>query len=339
MSLAAQRRRRRLAGLLAGVLSLVLLSLASLAAGSRPIPLSEVWAAFTAFDPADDRHLVLWELRLPRTLLALPVGMALGLAGALIQAVTRNPLAEPGLLGVNSGAALAVVAGAAVFGLTKTADFVWFGFLGAGLAGAAAFLLGRAHESGVDPTRLILAGAGLSVTLGALSGLLVLNSPLEVLDVFRHWGAGSLAGRGLEAAAVAALSLAFGGVLALALTPALNALALGRELGQALGLKPEAVWLWSCLAVMILAGGATAAAGPIAFVGLAAPHAARLTAGPDHRWIAPLSALYAAALLLAADILGRLIAAPDEVAAGIVAAALGGPFFVQIARRFRMARL
>lgn len=168
---------------------LAVLMLASLAIGSRAVPPAEVLAAFTACDPANDLHLVVRELRLPRSLLGLGAGAALGLAGAVMQAVTRNPLAEPGLLGVNSGAAVAVVLGASAFGLTAMAQYVWFGFLGAGLAGVAVFFLGRGHESGTDPVRLVLAGAGLSVVLGALAGLMILNAALEVLDIFRNRGA------------------------------------------------------------------------------------------------------------------------------------------------------
>lgn len=321
--------------LLAALLSLAVLSLA---VGSRAVPPAEVLRAFTAYDPGNDLHLVVRELRLPRTLLGLAAGAALGLAGALMQAVTRNPLAEPGLLGVNAGAALAVVLGAMVFGLSAITQYIWFGIAGAGLAGVAVFVLGRAHESGTDPVRLVLAGAGLSVALGAATSLLILNAGLGVLDIFRNWGAGGLAGRGLGVGLTMCAALGLGGALALLLAPALDALALGQDLGRVLGLDPRRVWALACLAVMVLAGGATAAAGPIAFVGLVAPHAARALAGPASARVLPLAALIGAMLLLLADILGRVIVAPAEVAAGIVAALLGGPVFIHIVRRFRLAR-
>lgn len=324
---------------LAGLALLVTLSLASLAIGSRPIPPAQILAGLTDFDPTSDAHLILWQLRLPRTLLAITAGAALGLAGAIMQAVTRNPLAEPGLLGVNSGAAIAVVLGASAFGLTEMADYVWFGFLGAGLAGVAVFMLGRAHESGTDPVRLVLAGAGISVLLGAAASLVVLNSGLDVLDMFRNWGSGALEGRGRTVALTMALTFAAGAALAFLLAPGLNAMALGHDAGRALGVRPGRIWALSCLAVMILAGSATAAAGPIGFVGLVAPHAARAITGPDNRRVLPLSALFAAAVLLAADIIGRVVATPNEIAAGIVAAVLGGPFFIHVVRRFRLARL
>ncbi len=323
---------------LAALPVLALLVWASLAIGSRPVPPAEVWRALVAHDPGNDLHLVVQALRVPRTLLALSAGAALGLAGGLMQAVTRNPLAEPGLLGVNAGAAMAVVLGAMVFGLTSITQYIWFGILGAGLAGAAVFVLGRAHDSGTDPVRLVLAGAGLSVALGAATSLLILNGGLGVLDALRRGGAGSLVGRGLARSLTMCAALAVGGVLALLLAPALDALALGQDLGRVLGLDPRRIWALACLAVMVLAGGATAAAGPIAFVGLVAPHAARALAGPQSARALPLSALAGAMLLLLADIAGRVVVAPAEVAAGIVAALLGGPVFIQIVRRFRLAR-
>ena len=324
---------------LAGLALLVALGLASLTIGSRTIPPAQILTGLTDFDATNDAHLILWQLRLPRTLLAITAGAALGLAGAIMQAVTRNPLAEPGLLGVNSGAAIAVVLGASAFGLTDMAGYVWFGFLGAGLAGAAVFVLGRAHESGTDPVRLVLAGAGISVLLGAAASLVVLNSGLEVLDLFRNWGSGALEGRGQTVALTMTLTLAAGAALAFLLAPGLNAMALGHDAGRALGVRPGRIWALSCLAVMVLAGSATAAAGPIGFVGLVAPHAARAITGPDNRHVLPLSALFAGAVLLAADIIGRVVATPNEIAAGIVAAVLGGPFFIHVVRRFRLARL
>ena len=331
--------RRALRAGAGGLVLLAVLVVLSLGIGSRAIPPAEVLAALTGFDPTNDLHLVVRELRLPRSLLAVTAGAALGLSGAVMQAVTRNALAEPGLLGVNAGAALAVALGASAFGLTAMQDYVWFGFVGAGIGGVIVFVLGRAHESGTDPVRLVLAGAGLSMLLGAAAGLVILNAVLEVLDLFRNWGAGSLEGRGMAVAQVMTLALLAGAALALPLGRGLNALALGPEMGAALGARPGLIWALSCLAVMVLAGAATAAAGPIGFVGLMAPHLARAIGGPDNRVVLPLSAIFGASVLLAADVLGRVIAPPNEIAAGIMAALIGGPFFIHIARRFRLARL
>ncbi len=334
-----RRRRLRAWGLLAGALLLALAALASLALGSRPVPLAVTLDALQAVDPHDDRHLVVRELRLPRTLVALLAGAALGVAGALMQALTRNPLAEPGLLGINAGAALAVIVGVALFDLASMGQYLGCAFLGAGLAGIAVFLLGQARETGTNPVRLVLAGAGLSVMLASLTGIIVLNAPPEVFDRFRHWAAGSLSGSGFALLGWPGLAIGAGLAAAFALAARLNALALGQEIGRALGVDLRLTWLLACLAVMLLAGAATALAGLIAFVGLVAPHLARLLAGPDQRWILPFSALIAAGLLLGADILGRLLAAPAEIAAGIVALLLGGPAFIVLVRRFRLNRL
>ncbi|HEJ1245416.1 TPA: iron ABC transporter permease [Pseudomonas aeruginosa] len=334
-----RRRRLRAWGLLAGALLLALAALASLALGSRPVPLAVTLDALQAVDPHDDRHLVVRELRLPRTLVALLAGAALGVAGALMQALTRNPLAEPGLLGINAGAALAVIVGVALFDLASMGQYLGCAFLGAGLAGIAVFLLGQARETGTNPVRLVLAGAGLSVMLASLTGIIVLNAPPEVFDRFRHWAAGSLSGSGFALLGWPGLAIGAGLATAFALAARLNALALDQEIGRALGVDLRLTWLLACLAVMLLAGAATALAGPIAFVGLVAPHLARLLAGPDQRWILPFSALIAAGLLLGADILGRLLAAPAEIAAGIVALLLGGPAFIVLVRRFRLSRL
>lgn len=333
-----RRRRMRLWCLATGALCLSVCALASLGVGSRSVPFDTVLAALWAYDPHDDLHLVIRELRLPRMIVAILAGAALGLAGAIMQAMTRNPLAEPGLLGINAGAAAAMVLGVTVFGLTDMAHSVWFGALGAGLSGVAVFALGRAHETGTNPVRLVLAGAGLSVMLGAVTGIVVLNAPPTTFDAIRHWAAGSVEGAGFEAVAVLTVAVGCGVIVTVAIAGSLNAMALGQDLGRALGADPRLTWMLACLAVMLLAGGATAAAGPIGFVGLVAPHLARATAGPDQRWVLPCSALFAAILLLGSDMLGRVIARPSEIAAGIVATLAGGPFFIAAVRRFRVAR-
>lgn len=332
------QRRKNLWGLTGAILALAAVSLLSIAVGSRAVSLATVFEAFRAYDPLNDQHLVVWELRVPRTLVAVLSGLALGIAGAIMQAITRNPLAEPGLLGINAGAATAVIIGITAFHLTAMIQYVWFAFVGAGLAGIAVFILGRAHETGTNPVRLVLAGAGLSVMLGSLTGIIMLNAPLEVLDDFRHWWAGSLEGRGFDVVAVLAVAVAIGLAVAFFISRDLNAVALGRDLGEALGVRLRTTWILACLTVMILAGAATAGTGPIGFVGLVAPHVARFATGPDHRWLLPFSALFAAILILCADIVGRVVVAPAEVAAGIVILLIGGPFFVAVARRYRLAR-
>lgn len=332
-------RSRRGQGLLLGLLWLGLAVLLSLVVGSRSIGMAEVFEALWAYNPLDDQHLIVRELRVPRTLVAILAGLALGLAGAIMQAVTRNPLAEPGLLGINAGAGVGVIVGVAVLGLSSMSAYVWCAFGGAGLAGIAVFLLGRAQETGTNPVRLVLAGAGLSVMLASVTGIIILNAPLEVFDQFRHWASGSLEKSSVEAVSVLAVAVLLGGATALGLVGSLNAMALGKDLGLALGVNVRLTWLLACLAVMLLAGAATAAAGPIGFVGLVAPHLARMLVGPDYRWIVPYSALFAGVLLLSADVLGRVVAAPAEVAAGIVALLIGGPFFIALVRTFRLSTL
>lgn len=333
------RQRKRYRGLIGGVALLLLMSVLSLTLGSRSIDLAQVLDALRHYDRHNDLHLIVREMRVPRTLVAILAGLALGVAGAIMQAVTRNPLAEPGLLGINAGAALAVIIGAVAFHVVTPLAYVWFAFIGAGLAGIAVFIIGHAHSSGNNPVRLVLAGAGLSIMLTSITGIFILNAPTEVFDQFRHWASGSLERSGLEAAAVLAVAVSLGCAVALLIVSNLNILALGKDLGLALGASPRSTWLLACLAVMLLAGAATAGAGPIAFVGLVAPHIARLLVGPDYRWILPYSGLYAAILLLGADVLGRLVVAPSEIAAGIVALLLGGPFFIAVVRKYRLSQL
>lgn len=336
-ALCPSRVRGRFAAglLLTCAIAIPLLAVASLMAGARPLSLATVGQALTAFDPLDNEHLLLRHLRLPRTLLALAAGGALGIAGALMQTLTRNPLADPGLLGVNAGAAAAIAA-AMAFGLAPgPAGQLMAGFCGAAAAGALVYAVGGLHR-GHDPLRLVLAGAALSAILLAVTQIITINSEDRVFDQFRHWVVGSLQGRSGQVLAAVLPAMALGAAGAVALARALDALALGQDLGQALGARPRLVWIGTAMAIVLLAGAATAAAGPLAFIGLAAPHVARHACGPAHRRVVPCAALVGACLLLAADTLGRLVARPDEISAGIMAALLGGPLFVALARRARL---
>ncbi|MFC7580024.1 FecCD family ABC transporter permease [Schaalia naturae] len=325
--------------LLALALALIPLMALSVAVGSRPVDLATVVDALRAFDPGDNDHLVVRELRVPRTILAVLTGGCLGVAGALMQSLTRNTLAEPGTLGVNAGAALGVVVGLALTGSASITVYVWFAFAGAGLASVLVHRLGRAGEAGVNPVRLVLAGAGLSMTLGALTDILILSSPQQILDSFRNWATGSLQGRGWESLPVVAVCLAVGLALALSLSGPLNSVSLGTDLARALGVDVRRTWGWTNLAIMVLAGGATAAIGPVSFVGLAAPHAARSIVGPDHRWVVPYSCVLASMAVLIADLLGRLVLHPGEIGAGIMTALIGAPFFIALVRRGRVSEL
>lgn len=328
---------RRLAWLLTCLTALLALAALSVTLGARSIALAEVWRAFTAFDAGDGAHLLVRELRVPRTLMAIVAGAALGGAGTLMQALTRNPLADPGLLGVNAGAATAIVGAIAWLGLDGPQAQLLAGLLGAGLAGLAVYLFGGVRR-GLDPLRLVLAGAALSAVLLALTQIMTLNSEDEVFDQFRHWAVGSLQGRGYGMLWPVAGLVVPGAVLACSLARALDAVSLGREMGASLGARPAVVWGLSAAAIIVLSGAATAAVGPIAFLGLAAPHLARWAVGMDHRWALPFSMALGALLLLGADVAGRWIAAPGEVGVGIMTALIGGPFFVALARRREWGR-
>lgn len=331
------RARRRAAGLVLALAALVLAVLASLAVGSRSIPVPTVVHDLLAGGTSTDA-VVVRTLRVPRTALGLAVGAALGLAGAVLQAVTRNPLADPGLLGVQAGASAAIVTAIGVLGVTSPAGYVWFALAGAAVASVVVYLLGATGRASASPVRLVLAGAAVSATLGAWISGLALADP-QTFDSFRFWAVGALAGRPLGVLGDVAPFLAVGGVLALALGRSLNAVALGDDTGRALGAHLGRTRTAAVLAVTLLAGAATAAVGPIAFLGLAVPHLARAVTGPDQRWVLPYSAVLAPVLLLGADVLGRVVARPGELEAGIVTAFLGAPVLIVLARRTRTVRL
>ncbi len=332
-------RERRGAILVLLALLILPLMIASLVVGSRVIPVADTFAAIHSFNPSDDAHLVIRELRVPRTFLALLAGAALGLAGALMQSMTRNTLAEPGTLGVNAGAAAGVVVGLSVTGSASITVYVWFAFVGAGVASLVVHRLGRAGESGVNPVRLVLAGAGLSIMLSSLTTMVILSSAQTVFDSFRNWASGSLQGRGWDVLPVTAISLLVGFVLAMVVSQSLNSLSLGSDLARGLGVNVRRTWTLTNLAILILAGAATAAVGPVSFIGLAAPHIARSLVGPDHRWLLPYSAVIAALTLLLADVAGRAVIHPAEVGAGVMSAIIGAPFFIYLIRRGRVEGL
>lgn len=331
---AGSLRRRRLLGLLALGLALVVAAVAGVAIGAKAVPLDGVWQALVAPTGTED-DIVVRSLRIPRTVLGVLVGAALGLAGALMQGHTRNPLAEPGLLGVNAGAALAVVIGIYTFGVTSLVGYVWFAFAGALVAAVAAFVLGSTGRGGPTPVTLALAGAAVTALLSALTSAVILVD-VRTLDAYRFWAVGSLAGRDVDVTGQVVWFLAAGAVLALASAPALNALALGDDVARSLGHPVLRTRVVGVVAITLLAGGATAACGPIFFVGLVVPHVVRRFTGPDHRWLLPTSALAGSVLLVGADVLGRVLARPGELQVGIVLALVGGPFFVWLVRRRKM---
>jgi iron complex transport system permease protein len=328
----------RLAGLAISLVALVCACVASVAYGAKPISLATVSDAFFHYDPSLSDHLVVRSLRVPRTIVGLLVGMALGLSGTVMQGLSRNPLADPGILGVNAGAALFVVVAIYSFGITSLVGYVWFAFAGAAVAAVVVYALGSAGRGGATPIKLALAGSAITAFLGSITTAILLLD-VATLDQFRFWAVGSLAGRDADVAAQIAPFLIIGSVMALACGRLLNAMALGDDVARSLGQRLGPARAFCAVAVVILCGGATAAAGPIAFVGLTIPHVARAITGPDYRWVLPYSMVLAPTLLLSSDVIGRVIARPGEVQVGIVTALVGSPFFVVLVRRRKLAAL
>jgi iron complex transport system permease protein len=279
----ARRTLPRLAGLPLCAVILAAIVMASIAIGAKSIPLSDVVAGLFGDDGSESAAIVR-ELRVPRTLVGLAVGVALGLAGALMQALTRNPLADPGILGVEAGAAAAIVGAIALFGVTEPRAYIWFSFLGAAVASVVVYLLGSHGRAGATPVRLALAGVAVTAALTAFTNGLILLDP-EAFDEFRHWVVGSLAGRDLAILGEVGPFLIVGTLIALALARPLNALALGDDSGRALGARVGRTRALGAVSITLLCGAATAVAGPIVFVGLCVPHMARAIAGPDQRWV------------------------------------------------------
>ncbi|MDT0310277.1 iron chelate uptake ABC transporter family permease subunit [Streptomyces sp. DSM 44917] len=326
---------RRAAGLAAATALLLAVAAASVALGAKPIPLSEVWHGLFGYTGTDN-DVVVRDVRLPRTVLGLLAGAALGLAGAVMQALTRNPLAEPGLLGVNAGAAAAVVSAISFLGVSSLTGYVWFAFLGAAAVAVLVYALGGTRSA--TPVRLALAGMATQAALfGYVNAVMLLDT--SALDRMRFWTVGSLAAADPDIIAQVLPFLLAGTVLALALGRPLNAVALGDDTARALGAGLTRTRVLAMASVTLLCGAATAACGPIVFVGLMVPHAVRALTGPDLRWILPYSAVLSPVLLLCSDVLGRLVVRPDELQVGIVTGLLGGPVFIHLIRRRRMAQL
>ncbi|MET9830029.1 iron chelate uptake ABC transporter family permease subunit [Streptomyces sp. NPDC006385] len=328
------RQAIRAVGLLVSVLILVAVALASIAIGAKQLSMGEVWhGLFQASGTYGD---VVVDDRISRTVLGLLAGAALGLAGAVLQALTRNPLADPGLLGINAGASAAVVTAITFLGVTSLSGYVWFAFLGAAVVGAMVWFLGGSR--GATPVRLALAGTAISAALyGYLQAVMIMDD--AALNKMRFWTVGSLTSATGSTIKQVLPFLVVGMLLALALARPLNAMEMGDDTARALGANLNRTRVLSMLAATVLCGAATAACGPIVFVGLMVPHVVRSFTGPDLRWILPYAAVLSPVLLLGADVLGRIVARPSELQVGIVTAILGGPVFIFLVRRRRTAQL
>lgn len=332
------RGSRSRAWLLAGglVLALGLLVLAcglSVAVGSKSVPLGEVWSAW--LHPDDGYTSAVVQSRLSRTALGLLAGAALAVSGAVIQGLTRNPLGDPGLLGVNAGASASVVVVTALAGGTAGRS-VWAAIPGAVLATVAVYVIGSGGPRGkATPVRLVLAGAAIAAVLMALVQAITL-ADTEVFTTYRFWVIGSLAGRPDDTAGLVLPYVLAGLLLALLLARGLNALALGDESATALGLNAGRTRALAGAAATLLAAAAVAAVGPVAFVGLAVPLVVRSFTGSDHRWLIPYAAVLGPVLLLGADVVGRVVARPGELMVGVVTAFVGAPFLIVAVRRGRI---
>ena len=329
--------RRRVLVIVGLLVVLAAVAVASMLLGSNRIGVDRVLDGLTRSGSSTDEAIV-WGSRIPRTFIGAAVGAALGIAGLLMQGHTRNPLADPGLFGVSSGAGLAVVIGVYVFGVTSTGATVWFALVGAVVASVVVFSVTIAGSGTASPVPLALAGAAVSALLGALTSFVVLTDQ-DSLDAYRLWVVGSLAARHLDVLGAVWPFLVAGLVLAVLNVRALDALGLGTDLAKGLGENIVVARLVGLGGITLLAAGATAAAGPIGFVGLTVPHVARALVGTGHRWTLPVSALVGASLVLLADVVGRLVGGFAEVEVGIVLAVIGGPVFVAVARRRSLVSL
>ncbi|RKS68169.1 iron complex transport system permease protein [Actinomadura pelletieri DSM 43383] len=332
----AATRRRRVTGLGVLVALLAVSVAASLAIGARSLSPGEVWHGLFAAPDPDQRlteiRLIVRTVRVPRTVLAVVAGIALGVGGALIQGCTRNPIADTGLLGVNAGASFGVVSVIALFGFTSPFQYVWFAFMGAAASGVVVFGLASIGRGAGNPLTLVLAGQGVAVFLAAMTTAIAL-SDRQSLNALRFWNAGTVAGVGFRVIWPVTAFVVVGLVLALATLPAVNLLNLGDDIARAMGVNIAVSRTVAIVAITLLAGAATAACGPIAFLGLMVAHVARYVTGPDYRWLVPYAGLLGAVVLMVCDIVGRLVVRPGELDAGIVVALVGAPFFAALVWR------
>ena len=326
----------RLAWLLGAGLVLCVLCVLSVAFGAREVTFTEIVAGLDGDVRGVGEAAVV--ARVPRTVLAVLVGAALGLAGAGMQAVTRNPLADPGILGVSGGAALAVVIGIVFFGLANPTAYLAVAITGAAVAAVFVYGVGSLGRGGATPLKLTLAGAAISAAFASLTSAILLPR-VDAMETFRFWQIGGVGGATWDRIALVLPVLAIGAVICLVCARGMNSLALGDDLATGLGENVVRTRLIAAAGAVILCGAATAVAGPIAFVGLVIPHMCRLLAGTDHRWLLPFCAVAGAGLLVAADIIGRVVARPEEIEVGIITAFIGAPVFIWIVRRQKVREL
>ena len=317
-----------LSGLFVSLLVLIICLIISTISGAADISLREVYAAITAFDGSSD-HLIIRTVRIPRSLIAIIVGAALAVAGALMQGLTRNPLASPSILGVNAGAAFAVVMATFIFGDNSLSIYAWFAFAGASLSAITVYAISSVSRGGLTPLNLTIAGAALTAFISAVTSAILILSQ-RTLDEIRFWLAGSVSGRELNLLIDVLPYFALGSILAFSISRQITLLGLGEDVAKGLGLKTDRIKIIAAFSIILLAGGSVAVAGPIGFIGLIVPHIVRFFVGFDYRWILPYAAVFGAVLLLVADIVARIVAKPLELPVGLMMPLIGAPFFIYL---------
>ncbi|MBU9671809.1 iron ABC transporter permease [Planococcus sp. CP5-4] len=323
--------RTRTIGLIIGIIIVLILIWLSIILGLTKVTTGMLMDAIYRFDGSNE-HIIIQDTRIPRAFIAAAVGASLAISGTIMQGLTNNPLASPGILGINAGASFFVVFGLSFMGLSSLTAFTWLAFLGAAVAAVVVYVFGSMGSEGMTPIKITLAGAAIAAMFSSMTqGMLTLNE--QALDQVLFWLAGSIQGRDLDIL-VAVLPYLIAGLLSsLLIGRQMNVLAMGEDLAKGLGQKTMLVKMMGALIVVLLAGGSVAVAGPIGFVGIIIPHFARWLVGIDYRWVIPYSAVLGAVLLLAADIGARYILMPSEVPVGVMTVIVGAPFFVYIARR------
>ncbi|WP_226654314.1 FecCD family ABC transporter permease [Pseudalkalibacillus hwajinpoensis] len=322
---------RKWFGIVIGLLLVMMLMVASVVYGLTSITWATAWRAFTQYD-GSNAHIIIIENRVPRALIGAAVGASLAVAGALMQAITRNPLASPSILGVNAGASFVIVIAVTFFSVSSLATFSWLAFLGAAFASILVYVLGSLGREGLTAMKLTLAGAAMAAMFSSLTqGMLVLNE--KALEDVLFWLAGSIEGRSLAMLYSVLPYIGVGLVGALLISTKINTLVIGEDVAKGLGQRTLLVKAGAALFIVFLAGGSVAVAGPIGFIGIVVPHVARFFTGPDYRWVIPYSAILGAILLLSADIAARYVIMPLEAPVGVLTAVIGTPFFIYIARR------
>lgn len=319
-------------GIVIGALLLIACIYSSIAFGATKVGFSDVVQSFTHYDESSNNQIIIKTSRMPRAFIAAAIGASLAIAGALIQAITRNPLADPNVLGINYGASFFIVFAITVLSVSSTFSLMWISFLGAAVGAAAAYLLGSVGRDGLTPLKIILAGAALSALFSSFTQALLVLDEQGLNDVL-FWLTGSVAGRTMEMLSVVWPFMAVSWVAALLIARHINVLTMGEEAAKGLGQRTLAVKIVAGAIIGVLAGCSVAIAGPIGFIGMVIPYIARFFAGTDYRWIIPYSAILGAILLLLSDIAARFIVMPEELPVGAVTAIVGIPFFIYVARR------